>query len=200
MPLLLHSEVDQLLGLVLQQMDLVMELGVSEDGTASTVRRHSWQFTAGSFESSLDADWKVASNAVCAIDANNKALLVRTYSATAVNGVGFFLQNIPTCNKLRFTFHYRCTTSVTQGGIVWKIYSRTVNDGSSTSAWSSGYNLPTCYASTTVWRQFQTEVTLEALGITAGDTRQFELVRKVTAAADDLASEVYLLAMTVECI
>jgi hypothetical protein len=173
---------------------------VDDDGLMSTVRRHSWQFTAGSFESCLDPDWKVAANAVCAIDANNKALLVRSYSATAFNGVGFLIHNIPECTSLRFTFQYRCTTSVTQGGIVWKLYSRLMNNGLATGAWNNGYGLPACYASTTVWRTFQTDVTLSALGITAGDTRQFELVRDVTAAADDLASAVYLLAMTVECL
>jgi len=154
-----------------------------------------FQFFADQFENPVNADWTVNALAPAAADSNNNGLTVRLFDDTTEEGVGFIVEVPAGATNIVFDFVSRAETApgaVNTVGL--DIYNRGVPDNAAVQAWSASTALTDISIPTNEFFQEDTQtVTLASLGITAGETTQFELVRTLPGAGTDLTGDWALL-------
>jgi hypothetical protein len=158
-----------------------------------------FQFFADQFENPVTADWTVNALAPAAADSNNDGLTVRLFDDTTEEGVGFIIEVPATATNIVFDLVSRAETAP---GIVntvgLDIYNRGIPDNAAVQAWSSATALTDLSIPTNEFFQEDSEsVTLATLGVTAGETTQFELVRTAPGAGTDLTGDWDLLLLKV---
>lgn len=159
----------------------------------------SFQFFADQFENPVTADWTVNALAPAAADSNNSGLTVRLFDDTTEEGVGFIIE-VPTgATNIVFDFVSRAETApgaVNTVGL--DIYNRGIPDNAAVQAWSAATALTDISIPTNEFFQEDSQsVTLATLGVTAGETTQFELVRTLPGAGTDLTGDWDLLLLKV---
>ncbi len=150
-----------------------------------------FQFFADQLENPVTADWTVNALAPAAADSNNSGLTVRLFDDTAEEGVGFIVE-VPTgATNIVFDFVARAETApgaVNTVGL--DIYNRGIPDNAAVQAWSASTALTDISIPTNEFFQEDTQsVALSTLGVTAGETTQFELVRTLPGAGTDLTGD-----------
>jgi hypothetical protein len=158
-----------------------------------------FQFFADQFENPVTADWTVNALAPAAADSNNSGLTVRLFDDTTEEGVGFIIEVPATATNIVFDFVSRAETApgaVNTVGL--DIYNRGIPDNAAVQAWSSATQLTDLSIPTNEFFQEDSQtVTLASLGITAGETTQFELVRTTPTGGTDLTGDWDLLLLKV---
>ena len=159
-----------------------------------------FQFYGDQFMAPWNADWVVNNLAPSALDTVNAALIVRRFDDTVVEGVGFMARIPSNATSINFVIQGRAQTApgATQG-VVTSLYRRLIPNNSAIGAWSSIYNFTTLSIPTNT--NFQTSsqtITLATLGLTAGQTYQFEFVRNATSGSDTLSGDWCMLLLGLE--
>jgi hypothetical protein len=156
---------------------------------------NNYQFSAAAFDNPNNAGW--ASNALAPIvtDSVTTSLSVRAFDDTLLEGVGFLL-NIPaTASSISFKFTYRAASAPASAvNAIFQLYTKEINIGAAVGAWSAATTLSSIPL--TVDTNYHTSLqslTLASLGLVAGDTVQFQLVRNGASASDTLVGDFYLL-------
>jgi len=158
-----------------------------------------FQFFADQLENPVNADWTVNALAPAVADSNNAGLSVRLFDDTTEEGVGFTIEVPANATNIVFDFVARAETAP---GIVntvgLDIYNRGIPDNAAVQAWSSATALADLDIPTNEFFQEDSEsVSLATLGVTAGETTQFELVRTLPGAGTDLTGDWDLLLVKV---
>ncbi len=163
--------------------------------TESDLALPEFQFFADQFENPVNADWTVNALAPAAADSNNNGLTVRLFDDTAEEGVGFIVEVPAGATNIVFDFVSRAETApgvVNTVGL--DIYNRGIPNNAAVQAWSVSTALTDISIPTNEFVQEDTQtVTLATLGVTAGETTQFELVRTLPGAGTDLTGDWALL-------
>ena len=158
-----------------------------------------FQFFADQLENPITADWAVNALAPAAADSNNSGLTVRLFDDTAEEGVGFIVEVPAGATNIVFDFVARAETApgaVNTVGL--DIYNRGIPNNAAVQAWSASTALTDISIPTNEFFQEDTQsVTLATLGVTAGETTQFELVRTLPGAGTDLTGDWDLLLVKV---
>lgn len=166
-------------------------------GATSSVLTLLTSLYADQLDTPNTADWVISVSADSAPDSLNDALPVRLFDASVEEGVGFLLRPPDSTGSLTLKFQSRA--QLTGGGnVVYRIYTREIQDGAAVSAWSAAFDLSVfAFVANTSWQENTEVVTMAALGLTAGKLYQFEITRKVTGVASPLAGDVALLALEI---
>jgi len=159
-----------------------------------------FQFYADQFMAPWNANWAVNNLAPAALDTVNAALIVRRFDDSIVEGVGFMVRVPSNATSINFVIQGRAQTAPGGSqGVVAGLYRRLIPNNSAVGAWSAIYNFTTLTIPTNT--NFQTSsqnVTLATLGLTAGETYQFEFVRNATSGSDTLSGDWNLLLLGLE--
>ena len=152
-------------------------------------------FYAGDLDSPNNSDWAVNLLAPASADSVNPSLVIRQFDDTASQGIGFMAPLPSSISNITFTFKGRAQTAPgATVGVVLQLYTRTISNNASITAWSSAYTLTTLSVPTNTYFQYYSQtIPLSTLGLTAGNTVQFELIRYGAAAADTLTGNWNLL-------
>lgn len=150
-----------------------------------------FQFFADQFENPNNADWTVNALAPASADSNNAGLTVRLFDDTAEEGVGFTIEIPATATNIVFDFVARAETApgvVNTVGL--NLYNRAAPDNAAVEAWSAAEQLTDLDIPTNEFFQEDTQtLTLATLGVTAGETTQFELTRVAPTGGTDLTGD-----------
>jgi hypothetical protein len=148
-------------------------------------------FMADNMEDPSSSDWAVNSLAPTKPDEDNTGLLVRLFDDTSEEGVGFTVP-IPTgATNIIFDFLSRAITAPGSAETVaLTVYERGIPDNSAVDTWSSAYQLTDLDIPTNEnYQEDSQTITLATLGLTAGQTHQFELTRDTADAGDTLSGD-----------
>jgi hypothetical protein len=165
----------------------------------TSVELPEFQFFADQLENPNNADWTVNALAPASADSNNAGLTVRLFDDTVEEGVGFTIEVPSGATNIVFDFVARAETApgvVNTVGL--DIYNRGIPDNAAVQAWSVATALTDIDIPTNEFFQEDTQsVALATLGVTAGETTQFELVRTLPGGGTDLTGDWDLLLMKV---
>lgn len=152
-------------------------------------------YYAGDLDSPNNSDWTVNQLAPASADSLNPSLVIRQFDDTASQGVGFTAPLPSSISNITFTFKGRPqTTPGSSVGVVLQLYTRSIPNNAAVTTWSSAYTLTTLSVPTNTYFQYYSQtIPLSSLGLTAGNTVQFELIRYGAAAADTLVGNWNLL-------
>lgn len=168
---------------------------VTIDGAPATM-----QLFADQFESPVNSDWAVNALAPVAVDSNNSGLTVRLFDDTTDEGVGctFFVPTGATDITLRFRSRAETAPpAVRTVGV--DLYIREIPDNSAVGAWDAGTALTDISIPANENFQYDEQtLTLDGLGMTAGNIYQFEWVRTNPGAGTELVGDWALLGIEVE--
>jgi hypothetical protein len=157
--------------------DVVADLSALAGGGGAALPE--FQFFADQFENPNNADWVVNALAPAVADSNNAGLTIRLFDDTAEEGVGFTIKIPATATNIIFAFVGRAETApgaVNTVGL--NIYNRGIPDNAAVQAFSAATQLADLDIPTNEFFQNDTQtLTLATLGLTAGETTQFELTR-----------------------
>lgn len=158
---------------------------------ALAARSIAHEYTARSLET-VGADWAVTTPAYIDTVAG---LAVRVFADSAESGVGCGPWTIPTGKtQLTITANWAAATSPgSTAGAVYRLHSRTLGG-----TWDAGTVLATWSTADAAYHEAAQTITLATLGYTAGDTRQFELVRVTAHASDTLTGNALLATLRIE--
>lgn len=160
---------------------------------------HSYVFRAETWQSPRGTDWAVNDFASLGADTNNSALRVRRFDDTTAEGVGQIVHVPINATDVVFRFVSRAETA--PGGaqtVSLNFYERGMPDNGAVDAWSSAVAFADLSMPTNENWQTDTETfTLAALGLTAGQTHQIEIVRD---GVGTLSGDWTLLSLVVEFI
>jgi hypothetical protein len=150
-----------------------------------------FQFFADQLENPNNADWTVNALAPASPDSNNAGLTVRLFDDTTEEGVGFTIEVPADATNIVFDFVGRAETGPGVANTVGlDIYNRGIPDNAAVQAWSSATQLTDLDIPTNEFFQEDTQtVALATLGVTAGETTQFELVRVAPTGGTDLTGD-----------
>jgi hypothetical protein len=150
-----------------------------------------FQFFADQLENPNNADWTVNALAPASADSNNAGLTVRLFDDTTEEGVGFTIEVPAGAANIVFDFVARAETAPGIANTVGlDIYNRGIPDNAAVQAWSAATQLTDLDIPTNEFFQEDTQsVALATLGVTAGETTQFELVRVAPTGGTDLTGD-----------
>lgn len=160
--------------------------------------------TSSMFDSPNNVDWVVNSLAAAVVDPTNNALTTRQFSNTTEQGVGFILQIPSAATTMVMKFRGRAATTPGVASVVQpRLYRRILPNNSAVGAWSSAFELGNISIPTNTFYQYSSQtVALSTLGITPGNTYQFELTRRVVGVTGgtNLASNWLMVELSIEFI
>ncbi len=159
-----------------------------------------FQFFADQFDNPVNADWTINALAPAAADSNNAGETVRLFDDTAEEGIGFILTVPSNAINIKFTFRSRAeTTPGAVRTVGLKLYNRGIPNNAAVEAWSAGTVLTDIDIPVNETFQEDTQtLTLATLGLTAGETTQFELTRINPVGGTELTGDWALLELIVE--
>ena len=157
-------------------------------------------FKACQFDNPSNSDWAVNALAPAAADSNNNALTVRRFDDTTQEGIGFLLDVPSSASNVTFNFRSRAeTANIATRVAKVGLFEREIPDNGTITAWSSIIDLVDISIPSNENFQYDSITkSLATLGLTAGSTHQFELVRYANHTSDTLAGDWSLLQMSVE--
>lgn len=157
-------------------------------------------YYADHLDSPVNADWAVNALAPAAADPTNIALVVRRFDDTTEEGVGWIFEVPAAATNMELSFKGRAITAPGAARTVGlKLYSRGIPNNAAISAWSAGTALNDIDITTNAFFQYDTDNrTLASLGLTAGQTYQFELTRVAPGAGTNLTGDWALLELGVK--
>ncbi len=161
------------------------------DANLSFLAFSEFQFFADQLENPNNADWTVNALAPASADSNNAGLTVRLFDDTTEEGVGFTIEVPAGATNIVFDFVARAETAPGIANTVGlDIYNRGIPDNAAVQAWSAATQLTDIDIPTNEFFQEDTQtVTLATLGVTAGETTQFELTRVAPTGGTDLTGD-----------
>lgn len=153
-------------------------------------------FDACALDSPVNSNWAVNALAPASPDPANAGLIVRLFDDSTQEGVGFTL-NIPTgAVNMTIRFKSRRRSAGSTQTVIPNLYRRSIPDNSTVTSWSSALSLTALsFPNNTNFQYDEQTITLATLGLTAGQTVQFELTRNP---ADTLSGDWALLQVEVE--
>lgn len=158
-----------------------------------------FQFAPLQLENPVNSDWAVNALAPASADVINAGLTVRRFDSAIEEGVGFTL-DVPTgATNIVFGFLSRAVSpQPTPNNVGVNIYNRGIPDNAAVQAWSAGDQLTDiALPNSTSFVKDSESVTLASLGITAGETTQFELTRIAPTGGNNQFGDWVLLQLTV---
>lgn len=158
------------------------------------------QFFADQMENPVTADWAVNALAPAVADSNNDGLTIRLFDDTTEEGIGFIARIPDLATNIKLTFLSRAETAPGAARTVGlKLYERGIPNNAAVDAWSAGTVLTDIDIPANEFFQEDTQtLTLAALGLTAGQTHQFELTRINPTGGTELTGDWVLLLAQVE--
>ncbi len=161
------------------------------DANLSFLAFPEFQFFADQLENPNNADWVVNALAPASADSNNAGLTVRLFDDTTEEGVGFTIEVPAGATNIVFDFVARAETAPGIANTVGlNIYNRGIPDNAAVQAFSAATQLTDIDIPTNEFFQEDTQsVTLATLGVTAGETTQFELTRVAPTGGTDLTGD-----------
>lgn len=169
----------------------------SGGGTTSVSIGARFTFAPNSLDTPNNADWVINAFAPVITDPVNASLNVRSFSNTIETGVGFTLA-IPSGATI-VTFRYRGRAAAIVAGatnvVGMRVYFRSIPNNAAVGAWSAALDLNNLAipASNIFTQYFVQSMTLATAGLTAGQSYQFELTRKVAPASGTQLAAAFLL-------
>ena len=150
-----------------------------------------FRFYAKTLDTPNTSDWAVNSSATMGNDSTNSAISVYAFDDTVEEGVGFTLTVPENATALKIDIKSRAAIDPSSlQTAVYRLYARTIPNGSAVSAWTSTdieVNYNNAY-----YVYYQVERALSALSLTAGTLVQFELTRVGSETNDTLAGDTLL--------
>ena len=158
-----------------------------------------FQFEPHLLDNPNSADWAINALAPAVSDNINSGLTVRRFDDTTEEGIGFFLEVPAGATDIVFGFVSRAISpQPTPNNIGVNIYNRGIPDDAAVQAWSAGDQLTDlALPNSTNFVKDSESVTLASLGITAGETTQFELTRIAPTGGDNQFGDWALLQLKV---
>jgi len=152
-------------------------------------------YPAATFDNPNNTNWVINALAPVTVDGTNNSLSVRAFDDTVEEGVGLTVYVPPSSSTLTFNFTYRCATApATSRAVALSLYYKVINLNAAVGAWSARLAVANVSTSTNAFYQvLQVSLDLATLGITPGNTYQFELTRNSPSATDTLAGDFLLL-------
>jgi len=178
-------------------------VGVVDAGSGTTNITIGSRFTyfANSLDTPTNSDFAINAIAPVATDPTYASLNVRLFSNTVEQGVGFMV-SIPTgATTVTYKIRGRAQTAPGVASVVQpRIYSRLIPNNAAVGAWSAATELANISIPTNAnFQYYQTSSTLASAGLTAGNTYQFELTRRVSGVTGtNLAANFLMVELTVE--
>jgi hypothetical protein len=178
------------------------EVGIVATGDPSptpSISFPSFQFEPLQLDDPNNADWAVNAVAPAVGDVINAALTVRRFDSASEEGVGFMLEVPAGATNIVFGFLSRAISpQPTPNNVGVNIYNRGIPDGSPVQSWSAGDQLTDiALPNNTNFVKDSESVTLASLGITAGETTQFELTRVAPTGGNNQFGDWALLQLTI---
>ena len=155
-------------------------------------------YFATSLDSPNNSDWIINALAPTVADPANAGLTDRQFSNTVEQGVGFYVPIPSNATNMIITYKGRSATA-TAGNLQMKLYNRAVvsSTPAAVPAWSAATLLTQVASPANLFFQtFSQTSTLASLGLTAGNTYQFEFTRNV-AVTGNLAANWLLLELDI---
>jgi hypothetical protein len=158
-----------------------------------------YQFFADQMDNPVTSDWTVNALAPAAADSNNNGLTVRLFDDTTEEGIGFILEVPSGATNIIFNFVSRAETAPGAARTVGlNIYNRGIPNNAAVQAWSSATQLTDIDIPTNEFFQEDSQtVSLATLGVTAGETTQFELTRVNPTGGTELVGDWDLLLLKI---
>jgi hypothetical protein len=157
--------------------------------TASSGAVKTVSYYASSLDSPNTADFAVNALAPVISDSINTSLNVRSFSNTIEQGVTLNMPIPVGAQNITFNIRGRAATAPTGTAIVQhKVYIRKIPNNAAFGTWA-GTNFASFTVPLNVFYQLISQTfTLAALGLTVGDSYQFEITRAVTGVTNNMAS------------
>jgi hypothetical protein len=144
-----------------------------------------YTFYANSVDSPNTADFAVNALAPVISDPVNTAINVRSFSNTAEQGIGFTIPIPASASNITFKIRGRAATAPsTATTVTHKLYFRQMPNNAAMGAWSSATSLTAFSIPTNAYYQQNSQtLSLSTLGITPGNSCQFEFTRAASGLA-----------------
>lgn len=150
-----------------------------------------YRFYADNFDSpTVGSDWTVDALAAATVDTNNDGMVVRSFDDTIEEGVGWSAR-IPE-GAVNITLRFNSRAETAPGGVstvIPQLYTRAQRSvpPAAVGAWSGATVLTALSfpAGTEFFQENEQTLTLASLGLTPGQTYQFELTRSTTGTLVD---------------
>ena len=173
--------------------------GVANINVAGPIKTYTYYPV--SLDSPNNANWAINALAATVSDPTNNALIVRQFSNTTEQGVGFNLTIPSGATNISFKCKARAQTAPGSTAVVQpKIYIRSIPNNAAIGAWSTAYNFTNISIPTNAYYQYSSQTfTLSALSLSLLGLYQCELTRASTVSGGtQLASNWYLIELTIE--
>jgi hypothetical protein len=176
---------------------------VSDAGSnVSTINIGSrFTYFAASLDSPVNSDFAVNANAAIVVDPSNPSILVRQFSNTTEQGVGFLISIPSSASSITFKIRGRAAAAPATVSVIQpKLYVRQIPNNAAIGSWAAGVSLGLITFQTNTYFQYSNQsYTLSSLGLTAGSTYQLELTRPTTVSSGTaLASAFLMTELTIE--
>jgi hypothetical protein len=157
-------------------------------------------YYADDFYSPCNSNWAITTTSPASADTVNSSLIVRRFDDTAEEGVGILTMIPSGVTNLTFTIKGRAQTApASSKGVIMRLYTRQIPDGSAVTSWSSALQMSTLTVTAdTNFHYFTQTISLSTLGLTAGRETQLELTRYGASASDTLVGDFDLLSLEVD--
>ena len=156
---------------------------VADNGSGTTTVSIGARFTnyANSFDTPNNSDWALPAFAPVLVDPTYSSMNVRSFSNTVEQGVGFMVTIPGGATQVNFRIRGRPGTAPASASVVqFRVYFRSIPNGTAVGSWIGPLDLPNLAIPTNAFFQYYFQnSTLAAAGLTAGQTYQFEVTRKV---------------------
>jgi len=172
--------------------------GVADITVTASSEKTNFHYNACELDSPVNDDWAVNGLAPASPDTVNAAVIVRRFDDTTEEGVGW-IHRIPTgVTNMTINFVSRRQTAGSTQTVIPRLYRRQFPDNAAPTAWSSQLSLTALSFPNNVNYQYDSQtITLATLGLTAGQTTQFELTRLGTVSGDTLSGDWNLLELRI---
>lgn len=170
-------------------------------GTSNIALISRFSYFANSLDSPNNSDFAVNALAAGTTDPTNPSLVVRSFSNTVEQGVGFVCSIPSGATNVVLKIRGRAQTAPGVASVVQpRLYHRVLPPNGAIGSWSAAQELQNISIPTNAFFQYySTQVPLSTLGLTADRLYQFELTRRVTGVTGtNLASPFLLAELTVE--
>ena len=136
-------------------------------------------YQAASLESPNNSDWPVNALAPVINDATYPSINIRSFTAGAENGVGFYWSVPSGASTVTFNFKGRAATAPgASSTVILRLYSKLIPNNSAPGAWSAATTIITITLPTNAFYQYNSvTIPLSTLGLTAGNFYEFEMTR-----------------------
>lgn len=178
---------------------VVTSSGGSSGGGAASANP-SFSFQADQLQSPNTSDWAVNALAPLSADSNNSGLSVRMFDDATEEGVGCTISVPSGMTDVKIKIRSRAETAPGAARTVGvKLYNRGIPDNGAVESWTAGTALSDVDIPTNEYFQYDEQtIALSTLGVTAGETTQFEFTRVNPQAGTELTGDWNLLELGLE--